>query len=103
VNKYICLAIRPCGWEHPQYRAIFDQIEPDSIQALSRVRVSGHVERDGQLWSDYDGKIMVRMVDSRRNRTYTTDFGSNVTYTLPGTTPYSAEWLRSTTDNSKVG
>jgi len=85
-EKYILLGDPAMRLGAPQYRAIFDQIEPDSIQALSRVRVSGHVERDGQLWSDYDGKIMVRMVDSRRNRTYTTDFGSNVNYTLPGNT-----------------
>lgn len=68
----------------PRYHAVIDDITPDSIQALRRVSISGHIEKDGQPWSDYEGKIQVRVFDSRKNRAYKTDAGRTVNYKLSG-------------------
>ena len=71
----------------PQFRATVNDVDPDSIQALRKLRVSGHIERDGQIWSGYNGDILVRVIDSRQPQTYVTEIGSNtirLNYILPG-------------------
>ncbi|MBN1543156.1 type IX secretion system sortase PorU [candidate division KSB1 bacterium] len=83
-EKYILLGDPAMRLGAPQHRAVFDQIQPDSIQALSVITLNGHIERNQELWSDYSGQVLVRVIDSRRNRVYTTDFGSSVHYALPG-------------------
>ena len=68
----------------PRYKAIIDSITPDSIQALRKVSITGHIEKDSQLWSDYDGKIQLRAFDSRKDRTHTTELGLTVHYKMAG-------------------
>jgi len=60
-------AMRLCA---PQYRAVIDSIDPDSIQALSTMSISGHVEDAGKPLSDYDGKILLRVLDTRKAYVY---------------------------------
>jgi hypothetical protein len=68
----------------PRYRAVIDNISPDSIQALRKISITGHVEKDNQAWSDFSGKIQLRVFDSRKNKTYTTQNGRNVYYKMDG-------------------
>ena len=68
----------------PRYRAVIDQIEPDSIQALSKVHLTGHIEKDGQLWQDFNGKVLVRVMDSRQRKSYQTALGGTITYMAAG-------------------
>ena len=68
----------------PQYRAVVDTITPDSIQALRKVSITGHIEKDNMVWENYTGKIQLRVLDSRKNLTYTTDNGRNVYYKMDG-------------------
>ncbi len=70
----------------PRYRAVIDSTEPDSIQALRKVRISGHIEKGQKLWQDFEGKVLLRVVDSRKQKTYETSYGSTVQYMLEGNT-----------------
>jgi len=66
-------AMRLCA---PQYRAVIDSIDPDSIQALSTMSISGHVEDAGKPLSDYDGKILLRVLDTRKAYVYKSPSGA---------------------------
>lgn len=67
-------AMRLCA---PRFRAVIDQISPDSIQALSRMMISGHVEDLG-IPLNYDGKLLVRALDTRKDYTYTGESGIEI-------------------------
>jgi hypothetical protein len=68
----------------PRYRAVIDGIQPDSIQALRKVKITGHIDRDQALWQDFNGKVLVRVVDSRKQKTYETASGSRIQYVQEG-------------------
>jgi hypothetical protein len=68
----------------PRYRAVIDQIAPDSIQALRKMHLTGQVEKDGQLWQNFDGKVLVRVMDSRQQKSYQTALGGTITYMAAG-------------------
>ncbi|MBN1559119.1 type IX secretion system sortase PorU [candidate division KSB1 bacterium] len=67
-------AMRLCA---PRYRAVIDDIQPDSIQALSRMMIRGHVEDQGRLLQDYTGKILVRTLDTRKKYNYNNPGGTS--------------------------
>ena len=68
----------------PRYRVVIDSIDPDTIQALRKVSINGHVEKNGALWNDVDGKVLIRVMDSRKRRIYETAYGTKVRYMLAG-------------------
>ncbi|RPI03219.1 MAG: type IX secretion system sortase PorU [Calditrichaeota bacterium] len=67
-------AMRLCA---PRYRAVIDDISPDSIQALSRMQINGHIEDQGQALLDYSGKLLVRVLDTRKEYRYYSVSGVN--------------------------
>ena len=73
-------AMRLCA---PKYRAIVDVVNPDSIQALSTMSISGHVEDAGKPLTDYEGKVLVRVLDTRKAWVYKSPSGvqSNTLHT----------------------
>jgi len=72
-------AMRLCA---PRYRAVIDQVAPDSIQALSTMSITGHVEENQELLSQYSGKVLVRVMDTRKSYQYKSPDGitSNTLY-----------------------
>lgn len=54
----------------PQYRAVIDEITPDSIQALSKMSVKGHIQDRRYVLDGYEGKILVRALDTRKTYDY---------------------------------
>jgi hypothetical protein len=74
-------AMRLCA---PRFRAVIDAVNPDSIQALSTMSISGHVEDAGKPLQDYDGKILLRVLDTRKSYVYTSPSGykSNTLQTM---------------------
>ena len=83
-EKYIILGDPTLRLAAPQYKAFIEQTIPDTIQALRQMTVRGRIEKYGQLWSDYAGRVLVKAFDSKRPRTYVTEHGSEVNYILPG-------------------
>ncbi len=83
-QKYLILGDPSLLLAAPTYRAVIESIEPDSIQALGLMTVKGHIERDGALWSDFHGQVLLKTYDTRRARQYTTELGIGIQYILPG-------------------
>lgn len=73
-------AMRLCA---PRYRAVIDSMNPDSIQALSTMSISGHVTDAGRPLTDYEGKILLRVLDTRKAYVYKSPSGvqSNTLHT----------------------
>ncbi len=72
----------------PQYQAVITSMTPDSILALSTIEVSGEVRRDGQLWSDFNGKALMNTFDSKKFVRHVPEAGSTQSYFLPGNSIY---------------
>ena len=73
-------AMRLCA---PRYRAVIDAMHPDSIQALSTMSISGHVTDAGKPLTDYEGKVLLRVLDTRKAYVYKSPSGvqSNTLHT----------------------
>jgi hypothetical protein len=61
-------------------------VQPDTIKALSRIKVSGYIAKNDQQWNDFNGKILLKAFDSKKKRVYTTERGSTLKYVLQGNT-----------------
>jgi len=83
-EKYAVLGDPALRLGAPTSRAKIERITPDSLQALRRVRVSGYIEKDAGVWNDFNGKLLLRVVDAKRQRIYETSAGLKVYYVLPG-------------------
>jgi len=83
-EKYVLLGDPTMRLAVPQYGSKITSINPDTIKALSRINVKGYVTKDDKLWSDFNGKILMKVSDSKKKRLYTTEVGTSVSYNLPG-------------------
>jgi len=83
-EKYAVLADPALRIGAPRYRARIQQISPDTLQALRKVRVTGVVQRGNADWNDFNGKLLLRVMDARKKRVYETKAGNKVSYILPG-------------------
>lgn len=68
----------------PKYEVQITAITPDTIKALSKIRVHGKILKNNNYWDDYKGKIFLTAFDSQKKKSYTTEAGVTVGYTLPG-------------------
>jgi len=86
-EKFILLGDPAMRLGAPRHRATIDHISPtDTLQALTRVRVNGSMKKDQQPWSDFKGRLLLRVFDARKKRQYVTAEGIRVDYILPGNT-----------------
>lgn len=69
---------------NPQYDAKILDIEPDSIRALTKMKIRGEIQRDGMRWDDYSGTVLLEAFDSRKYRTYSLEDKNVINYWLPG-------------------
>ncbi len=67
-------AMRLCA---PRLRAVIESVTPDSIQALSLMTVTGRVENGGSP-IDYNGRLLVRVMDTRKRYTYRGESGVQI-------------------------
>ena len=68
----------------PKYEAQITSITPDSVKALSKIRVKGRIMKDHTPWTDFKGKIFLTAFDSKKDQSYTTEEDLTVHYLLPG-------------------
>ncbi|MBD3289084.1 T9SS type A sorting domain-containing protein, partial [candidate division KSB1 bacterium] len=71
---------------NPEYQAKITDITPDSIKALSQMSIAGKIEKSGELWTAFNGRILVKSYDSKKNRIYQIEEESDLRYVLPGNT-----------------
>jgi len=70
----------------PKFTAIISSVEPDTLKALSEIKVSGYVYGKDFEINNFEGKALLKVLDSRKNKIYTTAAGSNISYVTPGNT-----------------
>ncbi|MBN2009625.1 type IX secretion system sortase PorU [candidate division KSB1 bacterium] len=85
-QKYVLLGDPTMRLVVPRYSAQITSISPDTIRALSKITVKGHVELDYVPYSGFNGKALVKAFDSKKNTVYNTDQGGVLNYMLPGNT-----------------
>ena len=86
-EKFLLLGDPAMRLGAPRYRLSIDDVSPDSIQALQKMSVTGHVMKGVNKWSDYQGKIMLRVMDSPKRMTYyTVEENTPINYDKPGNT-----------------
>ena len=87
-EKYIVIGDPAMRLGAPHYKAFIDEISPDSLQALSKMTIKGHIEKNNQLWQDLSGDVLVRVYDSRKKTLYKLANNSQISYYLPGNTVF---------------
>jgi hypothetical protein len=75
----------------PRYTANITSITPDTIKALAVMTVKGKVQRDGADWPAFNGTVRLEALDSRREVTYRSPAGFNISYDLPGNSLFRGE------------
>lgn len=75
----------------PRHRAVITKIKPDSMKALSLVQVEGYIEKDGAAWTGFNGPVLVKAFDSKKDIVYTTQYGTPLNYQLPGNAIFRGE------------
>ncbi|MBN2009624.1 type IX secretion system sortase PorU [candidate division KSB1 bacterium] len=70
---------------NPKLKASIKRIAPDSIEALKQLTVSGEILKDGVVWPDFNGEVLVNVFDSQKKRVYSYQNDQyKIRYTLPG-------------------
>jgi len=72
----------------PEDEAVITSIRPDSILALSTMKVSGEVRKNGQLQSDFNGTAFIKTFDSEKFVRHVPEAGRVQIYRLPGNSIY---------------
>ncbi len=83
-EKYHLLGDPSLRLSSPRNLCLFTTIEPDTFKALSKIEVRGQIEKNGQIWDDFNGTATLKGFDSKKDVTYTTEAGSQISYTLWG-------------------
>lgn len=86
-EKFVLLGDPAMRLRAPQFRASVASISPsDTLQALTRIRVSGTIQKEGANWNGFNGQLMMRVFDARKPRQYETEGGRKIDYVLSGNT-----------------
>jgi len=70
----------------PKYSARITSIQPDTLKALSEIKVTGQIMKQNTVGEDFEGKALLKIFDSKTNKIYTTPFGSQIPYIAQGRT-----------------
>lgn len=90
-RKFALLGLPTLRIAAPGHQVSFESIEPDTIMALRKLRVRGKILKNGQTNNEFQGKILVRVNDSEKNRElkYSNPGWEQVLkYRMPGNTVY---------------
>lgn len=68
----------------PRFASNITSIQPDTLKALSETKITGQIINNNVLWNDFEGKALLKIFDSKTNKIYTTDFGSQLSYVSQG-------------------
>ncbi|UCE06361.1 MAG: type IX secretion system sortase PorU, partial [bacterium] len=70
----------------PKYPAKITSIQPDTLKALSEMKITGQIMKQNSIWENFEGKALLKIFDSKNNKIYTTEFGSHIPYVAQGKT-----------------
>ena len=68
----------------PEYQAKITSISPDKLIALTKIKVNGYIYGYDRDLSNFEGKALLKVYDSRKHKTYITAANSYIYYISPG-------------------
>ena len=76
----------------PRYQAEITSLQPDTVKALTVMRVQGKIKRaDGADWPDYNGIVRLEALDAQREVRYQSSGNFSIDYALPGNSLFRGE------------
>jgi hypothetical protein len=75
----------------PGKKVLFTAMDPDSLKALSVIRVEGEVEQDSSQYTEFTGTLVLKAFDAKKAVTYTTQYQTKLNYLLPGNAIFRGE------------
>ncbi|HEX9933632.1 MAG TPA: C25 family cysteine peptidase, partial [bacterium] len=75
----------------PVRKASFTDLRPDTFKALSLVSANGQVGTEGNSPLPFQGKAVIKGVDSKKPVSYTTRWGTRLDYLMPGNVLFRGE------------
>ncbi|MFO7890817.1 MAG: type IX secretion system sortase PorU [bacterium] len=82
-EKYILFADPSMQLGVPKANSVITEIEPDTLKALDKVTVKGKIEKQGAVWTGFDGTVYLQCFDSKKDIKYITEDVS-FSYSLSG-------------------
>ncbi len=70
----------------PEYMSKIESIQPDTLKALSEIKIVGQILKQNNAWENFEGKALLKIFDSKTNKVYTTPYGSQIPYISEGRT-----------------
>lgn len=70
----------------PEYLSKITSIQPDTLKALSEIKIVGQIMNQTSAWENFEGKALLKIFDSKTNKVYTTPYGSQIPYISEGRT-----------------
>jgi hypothetical protein len=90
-QKYVIIGDPTLRLASPRQEIIFTSVDPETLQALGRIRVAGEIHKDGVRWDGFGGKVRIQASDSKKSIRYVTATGLSVSYVLPGNPMFRGE------------
>ncbi|MDZ7725378.1 MAG: type IX secretion system sortase PorU [candidate division KSB1 bacterium] len=91
-EKFLLLGDPTLRLQAPQHQAVIDDLAPDSIKALGKTSLSGHIEQNGSIWPDFSGNMLVRVMDTQIQKSYhNPELDRTTSYLKPGNTLFNGQ------------
>jgi len=75
----------------PKHQAQITRFEPGVFKALELTQITGEVVKDQIAWTNFQGSVLMKGFDSKKEVVYTTEAGTTLQYVLPGNALYRGE------------
>lgn len=72
----------------PEYRAQLTSIQPETLKALSEMKIKGQVQNQSSVWNEFEGKALLKVFDSAVDKVYLTKYNSPIRYRARGKTVF---------------
>ncbi|MDZ7265306.1 MAG: type IX secretion system sortase PorU, partial [candidate division KSB1 bacterium] len=72
----------------PKYSAQIISIQPDTLKALSEMKVKGQIQSQNSVWNEFEGKALLKVFDSAVDKVYLTKYNSPIRYRARGKTVF---------------
>lgn len=82
-EKYTLFADPSMQLGVPKLSSVIFDIKPDTLKALDTFTANGKIEKQGNLWADFEGTVYLRCFDSKKDIVYSTE-DVTLKYSLSG-------------------
>lgn len=72
----------------PRYDAQIISLQPDTLKALSEMKIKGQIKNQNSVWNEFQGKALLKVFDSAVDKVYLTKYNSPIRYRARGKTVF---------------